>query len=172
MQEEFNRHENTFILMLKYIQTLFAQASQTAVCNRHHTIEQQVCRLLLMVLDRMPCNNVVMTHDLMAKMLGVRRGGASETAGKLQKLEIITYHRGHIRILQRAQFEKMSCECYACVARETDRLIPIQSHARGEGAAPTCESADCPICFRAKHTLQSAEGLKFVKKTSSIIKKL
>lgn len=172
MQEEFNRHGDTFILMLRYIQTLFAQTSQTAVCNRHHTIEQQFCRLLLLVLDRMPCNNIVMTHDLIAKMLGVRRGGVSEVAGKLQKLEIITYHRGHITVLQRAQLEKMCCECYACVKRESDRLIPIQAYRKTNGNLPGCQSENCPTCFNSSNNGQLNKNVKLVKKTSLQTKKI
>lgn len=149
MLEEFNRHDNTFVLMLRYIQTLFIQTSQTAVCNRHHTIEQQFCRLLLLVLDRVPCNNLVMTHDLIAKMLGVRRGGISEVAGRLQKMEVITYHRGHITVLQRTRLEEMCCECYACVQRETIRLIPIKPRPTANGSSPTCGSEDCPTCFKS-----------------------
>lgn len=172
MLEEFNRHGSSFILMLRYIQTLFAQTSQTAVCNRHHTIEQQFCRLLLQVLDRVPCNNLVMTHDLIAKMLGVRRGGISEVAGRLQKLEIITYHRGHITVLQRKRLEEMSCECYACVKMETNRLIPMQLDARKNGSLPTCDSENCPICAKSNQNGQFNKNIKFVKTTTAATKKI
>lgn len=172
MQEEFNRHGDTFLLMLRYIQTLFAQTSQTAVCNRHHTIEQQFCRLLLLVLDRVPCNNIVMTHDLIAKMLGVRRGGVSEVAGKLQKLEIIAYHRGHITVLQRALLEEMCCECYACVQRETDRLIPKQFHVKADGNSPGCQSENCPTCFKPNTNGLLSKNVKLIKNPVQPTKKI
>lgn len=167
MLEEFNRHGNAFILMLRYIQSLFAEASQTATCNRHHTIEQQFCRLLLLALDRAPCNNLAMTHDLIAKMLGVRRGGVSEAAGKLQKLEIISYHRGHITVWQRAKLEAMCCECYICVKREANRLIPMKPRSTLNGSSPTCAYEDCPTCYNT-----NSNGQKPLKNTSLESKKI
>jgi CRP-like cAMP-binding protein len=109
--------------MLRYTQSLITQISQTAVCNRHHTIDQQLCRWLLLSLDRLPDKNINMTQELIANMLGVRREGVTEAAGKLQKLGVIDYHRGHITVLDRKKLEKLSCECYAVVKKESERLI-------------------------------------------------
>lgn len=123
LKEEFNRHGELMVLMLRYTQALITQMAQTAVCNRHHTVDQQLCRWLLMSLDRLPGNRLLMTQELIANMLGVRREGVTEAAGKLQKLEVIAYKRGKIEVLDRAQLERLSCECYAVVKRETDRLL-------------------------------------------------
>jgi CRP-like cAMP-binding protein len=98
--------------------------AQTAACNRHHNIEQQLCRWLLLSLDRLPNSNLAMTQELIANMLGVRRGSVTEAVGKLQKLGTISYHRGHINVLDRTQLERLCCECYAVVKKETDRLLP------------------------------------------------
>ncbi len=111
-------------LMLRYTQALITQMAQTAVCNRHHTIDQQLCRWILLSLDRLPSNQLHMTQELIANMLGVRREGVTEAAGKLQRLGIIEYHRGHITILDRDGLEEMSCECYEVVRREAERLLP------------------------------------------------
>jgi len=124
LTEEFNRHGELLFLMLRYTQSLITQVSQTAVCNRHHTINQQLCRWLLLSLDRLPDNNLTMTQELIANMLGVRREGVTEAAGKLQKLGVIDYHRGHISVLDRGKLEELSCECYQVVKKETDRLLP------------------------------------------------
>lgn len=121
---EFERHSEMLMLLLRYTQALLTQMAQTAVCNRHHNIDQQLCRWLLLSLDRLPTNNLVMTQELIANMLGVRRESVTEAAGKLQKLDIITYQRGHITVLDRPGLERMSCECYAVVKKETDRLLP------------------------------------------------
>ena len=110
------------MLLLRYTQTLIAQMAQTAVCNRHHSIDQQLCRWLLLSLDRLPTNNLTMTQELIANMLGVRREGVTEAAGKLQNLGVITYKRGHISVTNREKLEELSCECYAVVKSETDRL--------------------------------------------------
>ena len=122
LTDEFNRHGKLLGLMLRYTQSLMTQISQTAVCNRHHTIDQQLCRWLLLSLDRLPNKNINMTQELIANMLGVRREGVTEAAGKLQKLGVIDYHRGHITVLDRKKLEKLSCECYAVVKKESDRL--------------------------------------------------
>ncbi|MHC5352227.1 Crp/Fnr family transcriptional regulator [Metapseudomonas furukawaii] len=124
LKNEFNRHGELLVLMLRYTQALITQMAQTAVCNRHHSIDQQLCRWLLLSLDRLPSNQLVMTQELIANMLGVRREGVTEAAGKLQKLGIIEYSRGHITVLDRARLEQLSCECYAVVRKETDRLLP------------------------------------------------
>jgi CRP-like cAMP-binding protein len=111
-------------LALRYTQALITQMSQTAVCNRHHSLEQQLCRWLLLSLDRLPSNRLDMTQQLIADMLGVRREGVTEAAGKLQEDELIEYSRGHITVLDRPKLEKRACECYAVVKKETDRLRP------------------------------------------------
>ena len=103
---------------------LITQMAQTAVCNRHHSIDQQLCRWLLLSLDRLPSNQLTMTQELIANMLGVRREGVTEAAGKLQRQGVIEYSRGHITVLDRPQLEQLSCECYAVVKKETDRLLP------------------------------------------------
>ncbi len=110
-------------LALRYTQALITQMAQTAVCNRHHTVEQQLCRWLLLSLDRLPGNELLMTQDLIANMLGVRREGVKEAAGKLQKLGLIRYSRGHIEVLDRPRLEERVCECYAVVKTEYDRLL-------------------------------------------------
>ena len=110
-------------LLLRYTQALITQMTQTAVCNRHHAVDQQLCRWLLLSLDRLPGNELVMTQELIANMLGVRREGVTEAAGKLQEEGLIRYSRGHITILDRRQLEARVCECYAVVKREYDRLL-------------------------------------------------
>jgi len=125
-KEEFSRHSEMLVLLLRYTQALITQVAQTAVCNRHHSIDQQLCRWLLLSLDRLPGEHLVMTQELIANMLGVRREGVTEAAGKLQKLGVINYHRGHIIVLDRPKLEKLACECYAVVKKETDRLLPWQ----------------------------------------------
>lgn len=124
LKAEFNRHAELQHLLLRYTQALITQMSQTAVCNRHHSIDQQLCRWLLLSLDRLPDNRLTMTQELIANMLGVRREGVTESAGKLQEHGIIEYNRGHITVLDRPKLEQMSCECYAVVKKETDRLLP------------------------------------------------
>lgn len=129
LKDEFNRHGELLLLMLRYTQALITQMSQTAVCNRHHSIDQQLCRWLLLSLDRLPNNQLTMTQELIANMLGVRREGVTEAAGKLQRQGVIEYSRGHITVLDRQKLEQLSCECYAVVKKETDRLLPyIPSH--------------------------------------------
>ncbi|HXV08871.1 MAG TPA: Crp/Fnr family transcriptional regulator [Burkholderiales bacterium] len=113
-------------LLLRYTQALITQMGQTAVCNRHHSVEQQLCRWLLMSLDRLPSNELTMTQDLIANMLGVRREGVTESAGRLQKLGLIQYNRGHIIVLDRPRLEAHACECYDVVKKEFDRLLPVR----------------------------------------------
>jgi len=125
LKEEFNRHGDLLVLMLRYTQALITQMAQTAVCNRHHSVDQQLCRWLLLSLDRLPSNKLTMTQELIANMLGVRREGVTEAAGKLQKLGVIKYSRGQITVLDRPKLETMSCECYEVVKKETDRLLPF-----------------------------------------------
>ena len=125
MKEEFNRAGPVLHLLLRYTQALITQMAQTAVCNRHHTLDQQLCRWLLLSLDRLEGNQLVMTQELIANMLGVRREGVTEGALKLQRAGLISYARGHITVLDRARLEKRSCECYSVVKREYDRLLPV-----------------------------------------------
>jgi CRP-like cAMP-binding protein len=119
---EFARHGEMLHILLRYTQALITQMAQTAVCNRHHTVDQQLCRWLLLSLDRLSSNKLRMTQELIANMLGVRREGVTEAAGKLQKLGVIRYSRGAITVLDREELERLSCECYAVVRKETDRL--------------------------------------------------
>jgi CRP-like cAMP-binding protein len=112
------------LLLLRYTQALITQMTQTAVCNRHHGVDEQLCRWLLLSLDRLPSNEVVMTQDLIANMLGVRREGVTEAAGKLQAEGLIEYSRGRIKVLDRAHLEARVCECYSVVKKEYDRLLP------------------------------------------------
>jgi CRP-like cAMP-binding protein len=126
LKEEFHRAGPTQRLLLRYTQALITQRAQPAVCNRHHSVDQQLCRWLLLSLDRLPSNELVMTQELIANMLGVRREGVTEAAGKLQTLGLISYQRGHITVLDRARLERHSCECYAVVKREFDRLLPAE----------------------------------------------
>ncbi|MBK9656589.1 MAG: Crp/Fnr family transcriptional regulator [Rhodanobacteraceae bacterium] len=131
LKDEFNRHGELLVLMLRYTQALITQMAQTAVCNRHHSIDQQLCRWLLLSLDRLPDNRLTMTQELIANMLGVRREGVTEAAGNLQKLGVIEYSRGHITVLDRPQLEALTCECYAVVKRESDRLLPYLPRSTG-----------------------------------------
>lgn len=123
LKDEFNRNGEMHQLMLRYTQSLMTQMAQTAVCNRHHSIDQQLCRWLLLSLDRLSDNNLTMTQELIANMLGVRREGGTEAAGKLQRQGVIEYHRGHVTVLDRPRLEKICCECYEVVRKETDRLL-------------------------------------------------
>jgi CRP-like cAMP-binding protein len=122
LMSEFHANSKMRLLLLRYTQALITQMAQTAVCNRHHLIQQQLCRWILLSMDRMPGNHLEMTQELIANMLGVRRAGVTEAAGKLQDLGAIDYKRGHITILDRALLENISCECYRVVKKETDRL--------------------------------------------------
>jgi CRP-like cAMP-binding protein len=123
LKEEFDRSGAMQRLLLRYTQALITQMTQTAACNRHHSVEQQLCRWLLSTLDRIPSRELVMTQELVASMLGVRREGITEAAGKLQDAGFIRYRRGHISVLKRSGLESHACECYAVVKEETDRLL-------------------------------------------------
>lgn len=123
LKQEFNRHGELLHLLLRYTQSLITQMAQTAVCNRHHALDQQLCRWLLLSLDRLDSNQLKMTQELIANMLGVRREGVTESAGRLQKLGVIRYARGRITVLDRPRLEALSCECYSVVKRESDRLM-------------------------------------------------
>jgi CRP-like cAMP-binding protein len=124
LKDEFRRNGELQLLLLRYTQALLTQMAQTAVCNRHHTVDQQLCRWLLLSLDRLSSNQLTMTQELIANMLGVRRGGVTESAGKLEKLGAIRYARGKITVLDRPLMERLCCECYAAVKKESDRLLP------------------------------------------------
>jgi CRP-like cAMP-binding protein len=126
VKDEFNRAGPVMHLLLRYTQALITQMAQTAVCNRHHTLDQQLCRWLLLSLDRLAGSELVMTQELIANMLGVRREGVTESAVKLQSAGLIRYARGHITVLDRPALELRTCECYAVVKREYDRLLPVK----------------------------------------------
>jgi CRP-like cAMP-binding protein len=124
LQQEFNRAGPVMHLLVRYTQALITQIAQTAVCNRHHSVDQQLCRWLLLSLDRLPANELTMTQELIANTLGVRREGLTEAAGKLQSAGLIHYSRGRITVLDRAGLEARTCECYAVVKKEYERLLP------------------------------------------------
>ena len=127
LKKEFDRGGAVLHLLLRYTQALITQMAQTAVCNRHHTIDQQLCRLLLLTLDRLEGPDLVMTQELMANTLGVRREGVTESASKLQNAGLIRYARGRITVLDRPGLEQRSCECYGVVKKEYDRLLPAKT---------------------------------------------
>jgi CRP-like cAMP-binding protein len=127
IEQEFARHGEMLHVLLRYTQALITQMAQTAVCNRHHSVDQQLCRWLLLSIDRLSTNQLIMTQELIANMLGVRREGVTEAAGKLQKVGVIQYRRGKITVLDRKRLEAMSCECYDVVRKETDRLFAGRS---------------------------------------------
>ena len=124
LKDMFHRSADVQQLLLRYTQAFITQMAQTAVCNRHHSVDQQLCRWLLLSLDRLPSNHLTMTQELIGSMLGVRREGVTEAAGKLQKAGVLLYNRGRITVLDRPKLEKLCCECYAVVKTETDRLLP------------------------------------------------
>jgi len=124
LRKEFESGGALQHLLLRYTQALITQMTQTAVCNRHHAVDQQLCRWLLLSLDRLPGDELLMTQELIANMLGVRREGVTEAAGKLQAEGLIRYSRGHIKVLDRKQLEARVCECYGVVKKEYDRLLP------------------------------------------------
>ena len=129
LKKEFERGGALQQLLLRYTQALITQMAQTAVCNRHHSVDQQLCRWLLLSLDRLPGNRLVMTQELIANMLGVRREGVTEAAGHLQGAGLIEYSRGRITVLDRKRLEKRVCECYSVVKNESDRLLPARAAA-------------------------------------------
>src|SRR5258706_1598875 len=129
LKREFEQSHPLQHLLLRYTQALITQMAQTAVCNRHHSVEQQLCRWLLLSLDRLPSNKLSMTQELIASMLVVRREGVTEEAGKLHTAGLIQYNRGHIKGLDRPKLEERVCECYAVVKRESDRLLPERAAA-------------------------------------------
>jgi CRP-like cAMP-binding protein len=138
LMQEFNRAGQMRHLLLRYTQALMTQMAQTAACNRHHSVEQQLCRWLLLTLDRSPTNELLMTQELVASMLGVRREGITEAAGRLRHAGLIRYRRGHITVLEREGLETRVCECYAVVKKELRRLlsdVPSDRTDRGQSHA-------------------------------------
>ena len=131
LKKEFSRAGPMQRLLLRYTQALIAQMTQTAACNRHHSVEQQLCRWLLLTLDRIPSHELIMTQELVASMLGVRREGITEAAGNLQRAGLIRYRRGHISVLERSGLEACACECYAAVKKEMIRLMSDVRHRHG-----------------------------------------
>ncbi len=139
LKEEFDRHGELLHLLLRYTQALITQMAQTAACNRHHSVDQQLCRWLLLSLDRVSSNKLRMTQELIANMLGVRREGVTEAAVKLRSMGVIKYSRGQITVLDRPQLEKLCCECYSVVKTESDRLLPRVLHAAPCRPVPTAK---------------------------------
>ena len=173
LKDEFNHNGRLPRLLLRYTQALIMQMAQTAMCNRHHSVEQQLCRWILSSLDRLPSNELTMTQELIANMLGVRREGVAEAAGKLQKMGLIHYRRGHIAVLDRPRLEAKACECYAVVKREYDRLLPPEdtignavvhamevhdtcSTSRNQSRWPKSTSSEESIDTKQKRTVASA----------------
>ncbi len=132
LMDEFNRSGLLMRLLLRYTQALMSQMAQTAACNRHHSLLQQLCRWLLLTLDRLPSTDLVMTQELIASMLGVRREGVTEAAGKLKELGVISYRRGHITVLNRSLLNAHVCECYDVVKTEFDRLLSAVPHRQND----------------------------------------
>jgi CRP-like cAMP-binding protein len=142
LKQEFNRFGALHSILLRYTQALLTQMAQTAVCNRHHSVRQQFCRWLLLSLDRLPSNELRLTQELIANMLGVRREGITEAAGKLQRSGVISYTRGHITVLDRRALEAQGCECYQAVRQEFQRLLPdknLRTHLPGSTAQQTAQ---------------------------------
>jgi CRP-like cAMP-binding protein len=135
LQQEFARQSDLHVLLLRYTQALITQMSQTAVCNRHHSLEQQLCRWLLLSQDRLPTNQLTMTQELIANMLGVRREGVTAAAGRLQTAGLIRYSRGRITIVDQPGLEALVCECYAVVKAEYDRLLAPTTSRKAHEAA-------------------------------------
>ncbi|MDO9319820.1 MAG: Crp/Fnr family transcriptional regulator [Gammaproteobacteria bacterium] len=147
VKEEFNRHGQLLLLMLRYTQALITQISQTAVCNRHHTIDQQLCRWLLLSMDRLSHNHLTMTQEFIGNMLGVRREGVTQAALKLQQQGVISYARGMIKVLDRPKLEALSCECYGVVKKESDLLLnylPQRQVIVNTDSIPTAELSTIP----------------------------
>jgi len=145
VKEAFNRHGQLLLLMLRYTQALITQISQTAVCNRHHSIDQQLCRWLLLSMDRLSGNQLTMTQEFMGNMPGVRREGVTHAASKLQQLGVISYACGMIKVLDRAKPETLSCECYDVVKKETDLLLhhlPQRQVIRNADIHPHCHTGN------------------------------
>ncbi len=145
VKDEFNRHGQLLLLMLRYTQALITQISQTAVCNRHHSIDQQLCRWLLLSMDRLSHNHLTMTQEFIGNMLGVRREGVTQAALKLQQAGVISYARGMIKVLDRPKLEALSCECYGVVKKETDLLLNYLPQRQVIADVDTIPTASLPI---------------------------
>ena len=148
LKDEFNRNGEFFRLILRYVQSLMTQVAQTAVCNRYHSIDQHLCSWLLSALDRLKGNRLVLTQELMADMLGVRRESITEAAHKLQMLGVVEYCRGHITVLDRPRLEQLACECYAVVKKEIAGLRPDLTRTMSGQAAPfrfACHARSDPV---------------------------
>jgi hypothetical protein len=148
LKQEFKRLGALLHLLLRYTQALITQMTQTAACNRHHSIEQQLCRWLLLSLDRVALPELTITQEMIANMLGVRREGVTEAAGKLQRSGLIRYARGHIEVIDRPGIEAIACECYAVVRTEFDRLLPAYSAADALGSGAVQPAAQVPVFRR------------------------
>ena len=158
---EFSRGGMMQRLLLRYTQSLLTQMAQTALCNRHHSVDQQLCRWLLLTLDRLPSNQLLMTQEWIANMLGVRREGVTEAAGRLQNAGIIEYRRGHITILSRAGLEARACECYSVVKSECDRLLPraaVRPPQLSPAPTPARQFASKPFTSRPAYTEPAMSG--------------
>ncbi|AWV05489.1 Crp/Fnr family transcriptional regulator (plasmid) [Burkholderia sp. JP2-270] len=158
LKDEFDRAGAIQQLLLRYTQALIAQIAQTAVCNRHHSIDQQLCRWLLHSIDRLPSNQLKMTQDLIANMLGVRRASVTQAAKKLQDAGLVRYSYGHIEVLDRPGLETRACECYGVVKREFDRLLPGRDSDIGDSARDTMTPRDRTVSPRASSSLRFAGG--------------
>lgn len=154
LKKEFDRHGDLMDTVLRYTQSLITQMSQTAVCNRYHSIEQRLCRWLLVFLDRTEGNELLITQELIANMLGVRREGVTEAAGRLQRMGVIEYQRGHIRILDRARLEAFSCECYSIVRKESERLLPWINSTKG------VDNINCTRIINSISTVNTSRKVK------------
>ncbi len=171
VREEFSRHEEFLELMLRYTQVLITQIAQTAACNRHHSIDQQFCRWLLMSLDRLPHNRLTMTQEFISNMLGVRREGVTQSATKLRDLGVIDYARGSIIVLDRPRLEALTCECYDVVKKETMRLLgylPQRQTLKADSvpmAPPECAQAPVPRVARRIARHQCTEPSRLVGKS-------
>ncbi len=157
VKEEFKRHGQLLLLMLRYTQALITQVAQTAVCNRHHSIDQQLCRWLLLSMDRLSHNNLTMTQEFIGNMLGVRREGVTQAALKLQQLGVISYKRGLIKVLDRAKLENLSCECYEVVKKETELLLdylPQRQLVTNGDAIPTVTLQKTPLLVTGDRELR------------------
>ena len=153
LKDEFNRNGAMQQLLLRYTQALITQMAQTAACNRHHSVDQQLCRWLLLSLDRLPTNVMCTTQELISNMLGVRRSSVTEAALKLQEAELIRYHRGRIEVLDRAGLEGRVCECYGVVKTEFDRLLPDLQAEQGRTVKPdSAWSPEARTSFKSRHS--------------------
>ena len=158
LKSEFKHHGRLLHLLLRYAQALMVQTGQTAACNRHHSLEQQLCRWILARMDRLPSNDLALTQELIAESLGVRRSSVTEAAGKLQRAGLIRYSRGHIAVLDRPLLEAQACECYAVVKREYERLLPPENTVGNAGVHALEGHAACSISTSASRWPSAASA--------------